>query len=174
VTTEKKIDAETIKALVELYGPEEARKRLDHMMEYPRAEIVLNAPQFMGVDPGSPEGDKTVLTPPPGFSTPIMTPAEREPDSTPPLSSTTFAGPIRVRDLKKGDVVYECERGRNLKLECLMDAFATHDGHKCVTRVCEPGWVEGMPFNTVELFTGRGADHYGPKLYRFPQYHEPA
>ena len=72
---------------------------------------------------------------------------------------------MKVRDLKKGMIVYECESGNNARLEVLEDAHRDigekRDGHSCLVRCGE---------REFELFQDLTCHAYGPRLYAKPQY----
>lgn len=77
---------------------------------------------------------------------------------------------IRVKDLKKGQVVYECERGTNMRYTVLEDARRDinpeqlKDGHSCRVLCGE---------DETELFEAVKTYGYGLRLYDSPQYHGP-
>jgi len=70
---------------------------------------------------------------------------------------------IKLKDLKKDQVVYECRSGHNLKCTCLEDARDTGEGWACN--------VETEKFG-VELYEAYKSGGHGPRLYDEPQYIE--
>ena len=71
---------------------------------------------------------------------------------------------MKVKDLKKGQRVWECERGMNLEYYVLEDAVVIENGHAC--KVISRNLVEMDLFQHID----EGLHHYGPKLYSEPQY----
>lgn len=74
---------------------------------------------------------------------------------------------MRVKDLKKGQIVYECQYGMNIRFTVLEDARRDikpeehKDGHSC--RVSCNG-------EERELFEALEVGAYGLRLYPEPQY----
>lgn len=71
---------------------------------------------------------------------------------------------MKLQDIKQGDTVYECQYGMNLKLKALTSP-ERHDG----------GWrifCETETGKRVELYCRDNVGHYGPQLYKEPQYAE--
>lgn len=73
-----------------------------------------------------------------------------------------------IMSLKVGDIIYECEAGMNLEAR-VTEAPVESEGHEGRKQ-----WAwkavntqDGTPINY--LLTG-GLSHYGPRLYRQPQY----
>lgn len=69
---------------------------------------------------------------------------------------------IGIKFLKKGDVVWECEYGENLKMVIQEDAIDTGEGYQAIGRTASG--------KDVKLYNAYGFEHYGPKLYKSPQY----
>jgi hypothetical protein len=69
---------------------------------------------------------------------------------------------VRLKDVKCGDVVWECEYGNNIKMTIKEGAIDTGDGIKAI----------GVTSSGVEipLYHSHDYEHYGPKLYSSPQY----
>lgn len=69
---------------------------------------------------------------------------------------------VSLRDVKAGEVVWECEGGRNLRMTIKDNAANTGKGYEAI----------GVTVNDVEvyLYHAYGYEHYGPKLYKNPQY----
>jgi len=67
---------------------------------------------------------------------------------------------LGIREIKKGDIFYECERGVNVKLEALSDARKTGSGWLCKVKTNEK--IMTIYSSTTNM--------YGPSLYRIPYY----
>lgn len=84
---------------------------------------------------------------------------------------------LRVKDLKKGQIVYECERGENIELVVLEDPEYSEENEGWCCRVWNARAVTMDNWGTgkiVDLFQREDMPHYGPKLYYTPQYGEEA
>lgn len=71
--------------------------------------------------------------------------------------------PIRVQELRKGDIFYELYGGRFSKaFTAIEDARVVVDGDYT------QDWCEGQSETgeIIEFMSTRGAEHYGPRLYR--------
>ena len=76
---------------------------------------------------------------------------------------------LELKKIKRDDVVYECEHGENVKF------IALEDVHQ------KEGDLEWWEFKARRVSTGEvvvmgvreGFDHYGPKLYKEPEYADP-
>ncbi len=60
--------------------------------------------------------------------------------------------PIKVKDLRKGDIVYESAYGATVELVVLEDPVFDGRGWSCRT-------------DKTALYVAEGFDHYGPQLY---------
>lgn len=69
---------------------------------------------------------------------------------------------LEVKNIRKGDVFFECERGGNYRLLALTSARRVSDGWYCI--------AENSNREKVEIFVSEITNHPGPKLYREPQY----
>lgn len=73
---------------------------------------------------------------------------------------------IKIQDLKKGDVVWECEAGMNLCCTIIEDPVHIDEPHA-------EGWsVKALNHKNEEftMFASDVAPHYGPRLYPEPMY----
>jgi hypothetical protein len=69
---------------------------------------------------------------------------------------------LEISNIKKGETFYECERGFNFQLKALEDAKRVRDGWYCR--------VQNTKNEVVELYVSADTTHYGPNLFRTPQY----
>jgi len=69
---------------------------------------------------------------------------------------------LEVSNIKKGETLYECERGYNYQLQALEDAKKTRDGWICKVRNTQD--------EIVELYVSADTQHHGPNLFRAPLY----
>ncbi len=75
---------------------------------------------------------------------------------------------MKVKDLKRGMTVYECELAMTAELEVLFDAYRdvslreSKDGYSCLVR--------GPQGHDFTLFQDKEITCYGPRLYLQPQY----
>ena len=69
---------------------------------------------------------------------------------------------IEIKAIRKGDVIYECERGENHKLKALTNARRISDGFYVV--------METILGEKVELFYSEYTDYPGPRLFLVPQH----
>jgi len=69
---------------------------------------------------------------------------------------------LEVSNIKKGETLYECERGYNYQLEALEDAKRIQNGWICKVRNAHN--------EIVELYVSADTQHHGPNLFRSPQY----
>lgn len=89
---------------------------------------------------------------------------------------------MRLKDLKKGDTVWECEMGRNIQVTALEDAQYVetpiimdgdkiiqhyNEGYSCRVEACWEGQGEKEISN---FFESVDCGPYGLKLYKTPQY----
>lgn len=78
---------------------------------------------------------------------------------------------LKIKDLKKGDVFYECAEGRNFRGVATEDArrVTSDDLHKYA------GWECLADFDgeIIPLYVADLHEHYGPSLYTEKAYHEP-
>lgn len=68
---------------------------------------------------------------------------------------------INLKEIKKGDRFYECERGENLLLEALSDAKKVENGWKCLAKSSK---------GIMELFVSASTEYFGPSFYWKPKY----
>lgn len=71
-----------------------------------------------------------------------------------------------ARTLKKGDIIYECDYGTNIKIEITTDITRTDNGGEVSYKweaVSDTG-------DTIDYMISERYPHYGPKLYLDPQY----
>ena len=69
---------------------------------------------------------------------------------------------LKVKDIRRGDVFYECERGENYKLKSLTNAQRMNEGWYVIA-LTKNG-------HKVEIYASEKTTHPGPNLYREPQY----
>lgn len=70
---------------------------------------------------------------------------------------------IEVKDLKRGDVIFECEKGENLYLQAVTDAQPIGSGWVCM--------VQDFKGHQHEIYVSGGTKSlYTPMLYKVPQY----
>lgn len=71
---------------------------------------------------------------------------------------------LELKNLKKGDVFYECESrtGENYELRALEDARKTKNGWICKVQTSEN--------EIVEFFVSANTEYFGPNLFRSPQH----
>lgn len=69
---------------------------------------------------------------------------------------------LEVKNIRKGDVFYECERGNNYQLVALTSARRISDGWYCIAK--------NSSGEKVEIFVSEMTQHPGPNLFREPQY----
>ena len=69
---------------------------------------------------------------------------------------------VEIKNIRKGDVFFECERGENYKLVAVTNARRINDGWYCV--------VENTQKERAELFVSEMTEHPGPTLFREPIY----
>lgn len=68
---------------------------------------------------------------------------------------------LRLHDIKKDQVFYECERGQNIRMTALEDAQRTAEGWEC--RV-------STVMGEIKLFEAHKCYQFGLRLYSEPQY----
>lgn len=68
---------------------------------------------------------------------------------------------LEIKDIKKNDIFYECESGWNLQFLALTDPYREDEGWALKAR--------GIRGETL-FYVRDGYGHYGPKLYREPEY----
>lgn len=73
-----------------------------------------------------------------------------------------------IHSLKIGDVIYECERGKNIEIRIL--SAPVEDVESENRRAWE--WTAENTQNgqVIAYRLTEGLSHYGPRLYREPQY----
>lgn len=73
-----------------------------------------------------------------------------------------------VKNLKKGDIVYECQYGQNIRTMLV----SAPEGAVGVDE--KPAWkwqaVNTVTGEEIEYMLTEGFSHYGPRLYNAPQY----
>jgi hypothetical protein len=69
---------------------------------------------------------------------------------------------LEVKNIRKGDVFFECVRGENYKLVALTNARRILDGWYCV--------VENNNGKQMEIFYSDYTNYPAPNLFREPQY----
>jgi len=70
---------------------------------------------------------------------------------------------VEVKDIRKGDVIFECEKGENHLLQAVSDALPTAQGWMCK--------VQDAAGEEHEIYvSGNTSSLYTPMLYRIPQY----
>lgn len=69
---------------------------------------------------------------------------------------------LKIKDIRKGDVFYECEQGVNYKLVATTNARRISDGWYCN--------VKNSDGESFEFFVSDNTNHPGPNLFREPQY----
>jgi len=69
---------------------------------------------------------------------------------------------LEVKNIRKGDVFFECERYNNYQLVALTNARRISDGWYCI--------AENLMKEKVEIFVSEMTQHPGPNLFREPQY----
>ena len=67
---------------------------------------------------------------------------------------------LDIRSIKKGETLYECEKGFNYQLKALEDAKKFRDGWYCK--------VQNTRNEIVELYVSADTQHHGPNLFRAP------
>ena len=69
---------------------------------------------------------------------------------------------LHPKDLKVGDVFYECAAGYNLEMNVVDPIVYENEQWK---------WVaEDVDRNRVNYLITDGYEHYGPRIYKEPQY----
>lgn len=69
---------------------------------------------------------------------------------------------VEVKEILKGDVIYECVRGCNYELVALTNARRINDGWYCI--------VENSKKEVLELFMSDLTSYPGPNLFREPRF----
>ena len=69
---------------------------------------------------------------------------------------------IKVKDIRRGDIFYECERFINHKLIALTSARRVSDGFYII--------AEDIEGEKVEIFYSEYTNYPSPSLYKEPQY----
>jgi hypothetical protein len=69
---------------------------------------------------------------------------------------------LKVKDIRKGDTFYECERSNNIELTALENAEKLSEGWSCK--------VKNNQGEVFELFLSDKTTHHGPNLFWAPQY----
>lgn len=69
---------------------------------------------------------------------------------------------LEISNIKKGETLYECEKGFNFQLKALEDAKKMKDGWYCK--------VQNTKNEVVELYVSADTQHHGPNLFRVPLY----
>lgn len=71
---------------------------------------------------------------------------------------------LEISNIKKGEVLYECYSGKNIKLKAISDAKKKDYGWACI--------VESSKGEVVELFVSADTKYNGVNLFRAPLYLE--
>lgn len=71
---------------------------------------------------------------------------------------------LELKNLKKGDVFYECESrsGENYELRAIENARKTRNGWLCKVKKSDD--------EIVEFYVSANTTYYGPNLFRTPQH----
>lgn len=69
---------------------------------------------------------------------------------------------LEVKNIRRGEVFFECDRGINYKLTALTSARRINDGFYCL--------AETVDKEKIEIFMSDKTSHPGPNLFREPQY----
>jgi hypothetical protein len=69
---------------------------------------------------------------------------------------------LEISNIKKGETIYECEKGYNYQLKALEDAKRVKDGWYCK--------VQNTQNEVVELFVSADTQYNRTNLFRAPQY----
>lgn len=77
---------------------------------------------------------------------------------------------MKLNELKAGEIVWECDRGRNVQLQVREDAKKVE-----ATETQEAGWevlvcLFGREQDSFYLFGADGREAYWPKLYETAQF----
>lgn len=74
-----------------------------------------------------------------------------------------------LQTLKPGDVIFECEMGMNIKARVLNTPLLDAEGYEGKRRLtwAAENTEDGSP---ISYMVTEGLMHYGPHLYREPQY----
>jgi len=70
---------------------------------------------------------------------------------------------VEVKDIRKGDVIFECEKGENHLLQAVSDALPTGHGWVCKVQ-------DALGYEYEIFVSGNTKSIYTPRLYRIPQY----
>ncbi len=71
---------------------------------------------------------------------------------------------IDLKDVKKGQILWECQSGFNIRVEAQEDARKKDNGWACNMKLSRNGG-EILEYYWVQEYA-----HYGPRLYKEPQY----
>jgi hypothetical protein len=76
-----------------------------------------------------------------------------------------------VKDLKIGDVIYECEYGMNIEVRVVSVPVGSESSDALGKRQ-QWAWIgeNTQTGDRIEYLLTEGLSHYGPRLYRQPQY----
>jgi len=69
---------------------------------------------------------------------------------------------VEIRELKKGDVFFECENGSNIQLEATEDARKIKRGWMCLAK--------NNQGEQVELYVADKTKYHGPNFFKSPQF----
>lgn len=72
-----------------------------------------------------------------------------------------------AKNLKKGDILFECDYGSNIEFEVITDPIITEKVDGDITYSWEGLSSDGR---TIDYMISTHYSHYGPKLYLEPQY----
>ena len=76
-----------------------------------------------------------------------------------------------LKDLKVGDVIYECEYGTNIEVR-LTSAPTSAESSEALGKRTQWRWTaeNTQTGEVIDYLLTEGLSHYGPRLYRQPQY----
>ncbi|MFA5067163.1 MAG: hypothetical protein WC466_03890 [Candidatus Izemoplasmatales bacterium] len=69
---------------------------------------------------------------------------------------------VEIKNIKRGDVFFECERGNNYQLKAITNSRRISDGWYCV--------VENTTGERFEIFVSDMTCHPGPNLFKEPRF----
>ena len=69
---------------------------------------------------------------------------------------------LEVKNIRCGDVFFECERNTNYQLTALTSARRVSDGWYCI--------AQNLSGEKFEIFVSEMTQHPGPNLFREPRY----
>ena len=72
-----------------------------------------------------------------------------------------------LKNIKKGDILYECEAGSNIEFEVIEEPTEIYSDSLEQNQL---KWVGKTEKGTVNFLITEKLAHYGPKIYRHPIY----